>query len=356
MKKRLTGLLGLLALMLALLSACGVGQRETGNRTEEAASGNTDSARNESLGTVPATRRESVVGYQLDTVITLSGYCDRSILEEGLAECARYERLLSRTIEGSDVWRINHAEGAPVEVDPVTAEVIRTGLEISEITEGAFDITIGPAVVLWNFRDPDSPLPSAKALEEAAGRISWRRVELNGNTVRLPAGMMMDLGGIAKGYIADAVCAFLRGKGVESAILSFGGNIITIGGKPDGSPWTVGIQDIDRPTGNIMLAVESRDSSTVTSGTYERCFERDGVRYHHLLDPASGWPVQNGLASVTILTSSSARADALSTAVFILGEEKGLALIDALQNTEAVLIREDRTIVPSAGAGSLILR
>jgi len=303
-------------------------------------------------------QKESAVGFHLDTVITFMAYVDdRAVLEEALQECARYEALLSRTVEGSDVWRINHAEGEPTQVDPVTAEIIRIAQEVSAISEGAFDVTIAPASVLWHFTSPGVPSPPSEAeLAEAAERIGWRYLTLDGCTVTLPAGMMIDLGGIAKGYIADAVTAFLQKRGVESAVLSFGGNVVTIGRKPDGTLWKIGIQDIDRPTGESMFIVESGGGSIVTSGIYERGFEYDGVWYHHILEPATGWPVQNSLASVTILTDSSVRADALSTAVFALGEEKGLALVESLKDTEAILIRRDRTILYSSGGKAYLAR
>ena len=309
--------------------------------------------------TALAETKESAVGFQLDTVITLTAYCeDRTVLEDALKECDRYEQLLSRTIEGSDVWRINHAGGEPVDVDPVTAEVIREALAISEISEGAFDITIAPASTLWDFKAETPSLPDAAELAEAASRVNWRALRLEGNTVTLPAGMMIDLGGIAKGYIGDAVRAWLEGHGITGAILSFGGNIVTIGSKPDGKAWMVGIQDIDKQTGEYMLVAQMESGCTcaVTSGIYERGFDLDGVRYHHLLEPATGWPAQNGLASVTILTDSSARADGLSTAAFVLGEEKGLALIESLKNTEAVFIRRDRTVVTTSGAEKYLVR
>ena len=301
--------------------------------------------------------KESAVGFQLDTVITLTAYCeDKAVLQDALQECGRYEQILSKTIEGSDVWRINHAGGEPVEVDPVTAEVIREALAISAASEGAFDITVAPASGLWDFKAENPALPDADELAEAASRVDWRKVQIEGNTVTLPAGMMIDLGGIAKGYIGDAVRVYLENRGITSAILSFGGNIVTIGTKPDGTPWKIGVQDIDRPTGEYMLVVESSGGCAVTSGIYERGFEIDGVRYHHLLEPATGWPVQNTLASVTILTDSSARADGLSTAAFVLGEEKGMALIEALKDTEAIFIRRDRTILYSSGAEKYIVR
>ena len=308
-------------------------------------------------GGAAAETKESVVGYQLDTIITLTAYCeDKAVLEDALKECDRLEQLLSKTIEGSDVWRINHAEGQPVEVDPVTAEVIRTALAISEISEGAFDITIAPASALWDFKAETPALPDAEALAEAASRVNWRALQLEGNTVTLPAGMMIDLGGIAKGYIGDAVRAYLENRGITSAVLAFGGNIVTIGTKPDGKPWKIGVQDIDGPAMESMLVLQMGGGSAVTSGNYERGFELDGVRYHHILEPATGWPVQNSLASVTILGDSSAMGDGLSTAAFVLGEEKGLALIESMKDTEAIFILKDRTVITTSGGEKYLVR
>ncbi|MBQ3277576.1 MAG: FAD:protein FMN transferase [Clostridia bacterium] len=308
-------------------------------------------------GGAAAETKESVVGYQLDTIITLTAYCeDKAVLEDALKECDRLEQLLSKTIEGSDVWRINHAEGQPVEVDPVTAEVIRTALAISEISEGAFDITIAPASALWDFKEETPALPDAEALAEAASRVNWRALQLEGNTVTLPAGMMIDLGGIAKGYIGDAVRAYLENRGITSAVLAFGGNIVTIGTKPDGKPWKIGVQDIDGPAMESMLVLQMGGGSAVTSGNYERGFELDGVLYHHILEPATGWPVQNSLASVTILGDSSAMGDGLSTAAFVLGEEKGLALIESMKDTEAIFILKDRTVITTSGGEKYLVR
>jgi len=308
-------------------------------------------------GGAAAETKESVVGYQLDTIITLTAYCeDKAVLEDALKECDRLEQLLSKTIEDSDVWRINHAEGQPVEVDPVTAEVIRTALAISEISEGAFDITIAPASALWDFKAETPALPDAEALAEAASRVNWRALQLEGNTVTLPAGMMIDLGGIAKGYIGDAVRAYLENRGITSAVLAFGGNIVTIGTKPDGKLWKIGVQDIDGPAMESMLVLQMGGGSAVTSGNYERGFELDGVRYHHILEPATGWPVQNSLASVTILGDSSAMGDGLSTAAFVLGEEKGLALIESMKDTEAIFILKDRTVITTSGGEKYLVR
>ena len=300
--------------------------------------------------------KKTEIGFYLDTVITLTAYVDDpQVLKDAMAECARYERLLSRTAEGSDVWRINHAEGAPVEVSEDTMVILRCAQALSEVSGGAFDVTIAPASTLWDFTSGEAVLPDAAALAEAVTLIDYTRLQLDGTTVTLPAGMMIDLGAIAKGYIADQVKNYLADRGVEHAILSFGGNVIGIGTKPDGSPWKVGIQDIDKPTGEAMLVSRNEGASAVTSGIYERGFDLDGVRYHHLLSPATGWPVQNELASVTIFSDSSMIGDALSTTAFILGTEEGLKLIESLEGIEAVFIARDRTITYSSGAEAYII-
>ena len=304
-----------------------------------------------------AAKKESVVGFYLDTVITLTAYVkDVSVLNDALSDCERYEALLSRTIQGSDVYRINHAGGKPVQVSRDTLEILATARQVSELSGGAFDVTIAPVSTLWDFTSGAAILPDAQALADGAKKVDYTRVQIDGDTVTLPEGMMIDLGGIAKGYIADAVKARLAERGVTSAILSFGGNIVAIGTKPDGSPWRVGIQDIDKPTGAYMLVAENTGGSTVTSGIYERGFELDGTYYHHILDPKSGWPVQNELASVTILSESSMWGDALATAAFILGTEAGAKLIEELDGIEAVFIARDRTVTYTSGAQAYMMQ
>lgn len=296
-------------------------------------------------------KKQTVVGFYLDTVITLTAYVnDAAVLNDALEECGRYERLLSRTVEGSDVWRINHAQGQPVEVSTQTLEILDVARQVSEWSGGMFDVTIAPISTMWDFTSGAAVVPDAGAIAEAAERVDYAKVETDGNRVTLPEGMMIDLGGIAKGYIADAVKDYLVGRGVKSAVLSFGGNIVTIGLKPDGTPWKVGIQDIDRPTGEYMLVALNFGGSTVTSGIYERGFEAEGVYYHHILDPATGWPVQNELASVTIFSDSSMWGDALATAAFSLGTEAGTQLIEGIDGVEAVFIARDRSVSATSGA------
>ena len=300
-------------------------------------------------------KKQTAVGFYLDTVITLTAYVDdATVLDDALAECGRYERLLSRTVEGSDVWRINHAGGQPVEVSDETLEILDVARQVSERSGGMFDVTIAPVSTMWDFTSGAAVVPDADAIAEAATLVDYTKVKTDDGLVTLPEGMMIDLGGIAKGYIADAVKGYLAERGVESAVLSFGGNIVTIGLKPDGSPWKVGIQDIDKPTGEYMLVSLNYGGSTVTSGIYERGFESGGVYYHHILDPNTGWPVQNELASVTIFSDSSMWGDALATAAFSLGTEAGTRLIEGIDGVEAVFIARDRSVSATSGAGKYL--
>ena len=299
----------------------------------------------------------SEVGFYLDTVIILTAYTDDDqVLKDAMEECSRYEKLLSAIIEGSDVWRINHADGQPVEVSDDTMEVLRCAVRIAELSGGAFDVTIAPVSSIWDFTSGEAVLPDAEKIARAAKLVDYTKLELEGNTVRLPAGMMIDPGGIAKGYIADSVKAWLMDKGVRHAILSFGGNVVGIGTKPDGSDWKVGIQDIDKATGEYMLVSRNNGGSTVTSGIYERGFDLDGVRYHHLLSTETGWPVQNELASVTIFSDSSMLGDALSTTAFVLGTEEGTRLIESLEGIEALFIARDRTVTMTSGAEEYLIQ
>ena len=353
MKKTIRNILMTMLAAGLLAGLCGCGRQPETKETPETAAATETATGTAAPSGEPA--RQTRTGFYLDTVITLSAYTDRpELLDEGLELCAAYEKMLSRTIEGSDVWKINHAEGETVTVSPETAELLRAAAEAGELSGGAFDLTIAPASTLWDFRSGEKKIPSAQALAEAAKLVDYRKIRIEGNNVTLPAGMMIDLGGIAKGYIADAVKNSLAEKGIGSAILSFGGNIVAIGMKPDGSPWKVGIQDIDEPTGKIMMTSLNFGGSTVTSGIYERGFEADGVTYHHILDSKTGWPVQNELASVTIFSESSMWGDALSTAAFALGTEAGGRLIESIDGAEALFIARDRSAYGTSGIGKYI--
>jgi thiamine biosynthesis lipoprotein len=304
----------------------------------------------------PAPEKKSVVGFYFDTVITLSAYTDDdSVLTEALDRCAAYEKLFSRTIEGSDIWRVNR-EGGAVEVSPETIRMLQAGMEVSEASAGAFDPTIEPVSSLWDFSGETAILPDAQALREAAGRVDYRKLAIEDGRLVLPLDMGLDPGGIAKGYIADRIGELLRAGGVKSALINLGGNVLTIGRRAaDDERWVVGIQDPRGETGANKLTLRAEDMSVVTSGNYERYFILDGVRYHHLLDPQTGWPVDNGLDSVTILSRSSVLGDALSTACYVRGLEEGMELVAGFDGVEAIFIGSDGTITMTEGAKALVV-
>jgi len=282
----------------------------------------------------------SAAGIACDTVVTITAYASQETVDGTLRICADYEALLSKTIEGSDVWNLNHADGNPVEVHPETAELIRLAIEVGKASEGAFDITIAPVSALWDFTADAPVLPDPEALHAAAARVDYRNIAVDGNTVTLKNNAEIDLGGIAKGYIADRVADYLHEQGVTSACINMGGNVLTIGTKPDGTPWTIGIRDPNGTPDRSAEVLKLGRAAVVTSGNYERFFELDGIRYHHILDPKTGMPVSNGLASVTIIGTRSDLCDALSTACFVLGEERSKVLLDEY-NVRAIFLYND---------------
>ena len=283
--------------------------------------------------------------FYFDTVVTLTLYDtdDSSILDDCFQEMARYESLLSRTREGSDIWKINHSHGEAVEVSDSTIELLKLALQYSKRSEGVFDPTISSVVSLWNFTEnPEKLLPDQKEIDEALSHVDYRNIQIDGNTVTLldPAASL-DLGGIAKGYIADQLKAFLTDKGITSALINLGGNNLALGTKPNKQPWKIGIQKPFGKTSELVTVLSVDGQSVVTSGNYERYFEKDGQIYHHILDTKTGYPIQNHLQGVTILSDSSAEGDALSTTCFALGLEKGMELIETLPNVEALFITDD---------------
>ena len=282
-----------------------------------------------------------VSGDYFDTFNTITAPASVELLQRAMDECIYYNKLLSKTVPGSDVWRINHNQGKPVEVSDHTRRILEMALEMNRSSDGAFNIAVGPAVALWHFTDGTAVLPDRDQLKAAIARADCSRIVLDGNTVFVPDDVEIDLGGIAKGYICDCVADYLRANGVASALLNFGGNVVTIGNRPDGKPWTIGLQ---RPSGErgkeFWAAVKSCDNTLVTSGIYERSFTLNGVTYHHILDPRTGWPVQNHILTVTAITKSSLLADAITTALFVLGPEKGLSLAEKY-GVSAVYLRDD---------------
>ena len=222
-------------------------------------------------------------------------------------------------------------------------------LFFAQLSDGAFDPTMGGLADLWNFSGEAPAVPDPGQVALALKGVGYAGVEIRGGQVILPEGCRIDLGAIAKGYIADQMREYLTSQGVTSAIIDLGGNLCCLGTKPGGEPFRVGIQYPYRNRNEVIAAMDAADLSVVTSGVYERYFEEDGVLYHHILDSATGFPVENSLLAVTVAAPSSLTADALSTACFALGLEKGMALIDSLEGIYALFITDDFALHPSAG-------
>lgn len=282
-----------------------------------------------------------------DTVIKVQilDSVDSEVLEGCKELCQKYDTMFSNRIEDSEISRINNAKCNPVEVSDETLTLIKTGIYYSELSDGAFDITISPVSMLWDFKSESPSVPSRETIEEAVSHVDYHNIVIEGNTVQLTdpqAGI--DVGALAKGYIADRLKEYLQEEGVEHALINLGGNVLAMGTKTDGSDYNIGIQKPFDETGEPVTAVKIADESVVTSGIYQRYFEQDNILYHHILDPRTGYPCENNLYSVSIITDSSLTADALSTTCFLLGYEKGMELINQLDDVDAVFITDDETI------------
>ena len=301
--------------------------------------------------------------FYFDTVCSIAVYDMEKMSEESAAKaieaafklCSRYESLLSRTVEGTDIYRINHAGGEPVECDPETIEVISKGLYYSELSGGAFDITIGKVTDLWDFHAEEPQVPDADALKKAVTTVGWEKVIVDGNTVTLTdPETHIDLGGIAKGFIADRIGEALIGNGVTSAVISLGGNVVCIGDKIENGaekPFRVGIEKPYSGQSEIVGVVETTDETVVTSGVYERYFEKDGRQYHHILDATTGYPAESDIVGVTLKAERgrSADCDALATIFLILGKDKAVRLAEETDGIEAFFILTDGSFVSTEG-------
>ncbi|SKC06483.1 thiamine biosynthesis lipoprotein [Lachnospiraceae bacterium] len=303
------------------------------------------------LGMVGCAQRVQPISgtnFVLDTVATITIYDskDKTLIDDTFSLCREYEDMLSAQKDDSDIGRINSAHGADVEVSEDTIELLTTAVHYAELTDGAFDVTIYPVSKLWDFRSGDATVPEEQKIEEALKHVDYHCIEIDPVQKKVhltDPEAEIDLGGIAKGYIADRLKEFLAGRGVNSAIINLGGNVITIGHNPNGKPFRIGVQKPFGDTNEVLFPVESESSSVVSSGPYERCFEKDGKLYFHILDPATGFPSESELNGVTIVSPDSVDGDALSTSCFVLGPEKGQNLVRAI-NEEKGLSGTDNEI------------
>lgn len=301
--------------------------------------------------------------YQSPTYFAMDTSIDFTILgrseKEATADAETCLKLISgiesrtsRFDPGSDVSRINESAGKePVKVSPETLEMIKTSIEYSELSGGAFDITIAPIVELWGFYSGEYRVPTESEIAEVLPLVDYRKIvvdEENSTVMLAEEGMQIDLGGVAKGYAAGASCDLLEERGVKNGLVNFGGAVGAIGLREDGKPWVVGVKD---PRGGEFETVGElwlEDGYALTSGDYQRYFEEDGKRYCHIFDPRTG--IQpSGAIGVTVVGTDPLVADILSTAAFIMGPEKGMELVESQEGYEALMIDSNREIIMSDG-------
>lgn len=325
--------LALSAALLLACTACG------GRRTEEVSPGEKISP-----------NEEAAAGFfAMDTYLNLTAYGGGpEALEQAQARVRELERLWSVTDEHSEIYAANHSGGKPVAVSEDTAALVRYALDMAERTGGALEPTLYPVLTAWGFTTDSFQIPAREELERLLEAVDYSRISLQGSALAVPDGMQLDLGAVGKGYAADETAAVLRENGVESALLDFGGNILTIGAKPDGSPWRVGVRDPDSE-GNLGV-LELADQGVSVSGGYEKYFVgENGERYWHILDPATGAPARSGLVQTAVVSGESRRCDALSTALFVMGLDGAVPYWREHRDFEMILLAEDRTIYVTEG-------
>jgi len=295
-------------------------------------------------------------GFAMGTVISqkVYGVNGQAAIDEVTEKINYLDRLLTFNAPEGDVYKLNeNAAIKNVELNPETVTVIKKAQQVSELSNGAFDLTIGPVVKSWGIGTNQERIPPKEELQKLLPLVNYKDIYIDDSSAGLKkAGQMIDLGGIAKGYAGDVAMEIYKKYGIKSAFINIGGNVVTLGNKPDGSPWAVGIRN-PRPegdqSGQIVGTVKVTDKAVVTAGDEQRYFEREGQRYHHILDPHTGYPAKSNLISVSLVADSSLDADALATAVFILGLEKGTQLLQRYGDIEAVFITTDKKIMVTDG-------
>lgn len=288
--------------------------------------------------------------FAMDTYMTFTAYgmdAEAAVLaaEDKIREL---EALWSVTDENSDIYAVNHSAGQTVTIDQKTAELVSFALDMAEKTNGVLEPTIYPVLTAWGFTTGENRIPTEIELAGLLDKVGYEKVKLNENQIQTEPGSMIDMGAVGKGYAGDEAAQVLRERGITAALLDIGGNIQAIGTKPDGSDWRVGLKDPF--SGNVLGIFQISDMAVVTSGNYERFFVGDdGKTYGHIVDPATGRPVENGIASVSIIASEGKLCDALSTALFVMGLEQAKEYWRQHKDYEMILIMEDGNIYLTEG-------
>lgn len=295
----------------------------------------------------------SRTGLEIGTVvsITLYGTEDESILDGAFKILKEIDTDFSLNIETSTINNINkNAYNEAVTINSDISTVIEKSLYYSKLSDGLFDISIEPLVSLWGIGSDRARVPSSDEIKSTLNNVNYKNINLSDNTLTFDSEYTkLDLGAIAKGYAADKIVNYLKENGINRAIISLGGNVYALGRKSEDSNWRIGIQDPNENRGDIIGSLSIYDKSVVTSGLYERFYEENGVRYHHILNTKDGYPIENELLGVSIISNNSIDGDALSTVAFILGVDEGIKLIEELDDIDAVFVTKDSKVYITSG-------
>lgn len=291
----------------------------------------------------------------MGTVVKVTMYdsTNEEILDKVFDRVIEIENLVSINKEGTELDELNNNAGIkPVKLSDTSYDIIEKGIEYSKMSQGGYDLTIGPLVKLWSIGLPEENVPDDKKIKETIKHIDYSKVQLNPQTkevLLLEEGMKIDLGSIAKGYAADEIVKILKEEGVTQAIVDLGGNIYAMGLKDGNKNWKIGIQNPFDNRGNIVGSIEVSNKSVVTSGVYERFLEKDGKKYHHILNPKTGYPYDSDIVGVSIIADESIDADAISTLVFTKGIEKGIEFVEQLDSIDAIFINDKNEVYITTG-------
>ena len=289
--------------------------------------------------------------FAMDTYMNMKAYGKdaETALEEAENRIHELEEELSATSETSDIWKINHSNGNEVALCDDTAVLIEKAIEVGSCTNGALDITVFPILKEWGFTTGEYHIPEKAKLDTLLSNADYRKIEIDGNSVSIPYNSEIDLGALAKGYTGDEIMKIFKSHGIDSAIVSLGGNVQAIGSKPDGSAWKVAVRD-PFSLDTDMCVVEIKDKAVITSGNYERFFTDDnGQKYWHIIDPADGYPADNGFVSVTVIGDNGLNCDCLSTALFVAGEDGYENIIKEYADYDFIFVTDDEKILYTKG-------
>lgn len=286
--------------------------------------------------------------FAMDTTMDFRIYGDKSLLQDAQDVITDLEKKVSVTDSDSEIYKINETGSGTLTGN--ADALMQTALDMCRRTDGALDISIYPIVKAWGFTTGNYQVPDENTIQSLLSHVDYTQIQYDESTgnVTIPEGMTIDLGSIAKGYAGELAAQTLRDKGVTSALLNLGGNVQTIGSKPDGSSWTIGIKDPKNPD-TAMMGLSVKDQAVVTSGGYERYFEQNGKTYWHIMDPATGHPADSGLLSVTVVGDNGGICDALSTSLFVMGLDKAYDLWSKSDDFEAVFVTDNGDVYITEG-------